>query len=587
MLHFALVVTVLGTESPVPFGRKEGMVRPLRDFAAASAAAAERNAAPGRQDIVLVLHTPKVAGYSVLNTLKSFNTRWPDRFGELWEPPDRRQCSNQRRVPESDWSGFDWSCACLEGVQFVSAEITRAIGLTWARQVRRRCGRAVHVVGFFRAPERTAVSTFVQLLDHDCLTGAQPLLSAACSRTDTTAGMLGDFLAGKLCAATINACTNKQSRYLLLGDSKAAAESSPRGRGGKGGGGGGGAYAGECVSRARLDSALGSLASLGIVEAFEVSVCLMVHTLGLAAAFRAQCGRGVRLRGAGATITKNVRTAITMPMKLEGGFTVETFTRSVQEGVRAASAKAAGAHRNDVRITNIRFERRLSEAGEAGYPTKLSFDIIVNVSDKAKAAAVAGAFAALAAKPAMANILLRAEIMKAVSEAKDTAAIAAAQEATITIAGAPTVATVSAVATFPKPQHSTLAGFVRPHRVDDEEGGGDDLIKNAAPRSAQLLALVRANATLLRHVRRAHAADEMLYGAAVVRFAEAVGRMSRETGLRFELPASLQRVVQRARDGGHDSAEGGGDGGCGPPSLKPKRNSPDWEFVVPRKSGEG
>ena len=469
VLYAALVVTVLGTESPVAFGRKEGMARPLRDSAAAPAAAAERNAsaAPGRHDIVLVLHTPKVAGYSMLNTLNSIHARWPDRFGELWEPPEalpplwvpvhrpeRGQCLNQRPQQQGAADPFDWVCACLEGVQFVSSEISRALGLAWARQVRRRCGRTVHVVGFFRAPVRAAVSTFVQLLDHDCLTGAQPVLSAACSRTDTTAGMLDDFLAGKLCSATINACTNKQSRYFLLGDSKGREDG-----GGGGGGGGGGAYAGECVSRARLDSALGSLASLGIVEAFEVSVCLMAHTLGLAAVFRARCGRGVRLRGGGATITKNGGTATTMPMKSR------------------------------------------------------------------------------------------------------------------------------------RSQHLTLAGFVRPHQVrnDEAEAGSGDLgvfLKNAAPRSAQLLALVRANATLLRRLRRAHAADEMLYGAAVVRFAEAVGRMSRETGLRFELPASLQWIAQGARDGGHDdSEEGGGGRGCRSPSLM--SNSPGWEFAMPRESGEG
>ena len=132
--------------SSQPFGRKEGVTQFLQDVPAMRS-----------DDIILHLHTPKVGGNSVMQAMHLLHRS--HHYGELWEPPDfgrnwqaleplqRKQCRMNVTVhhslllsPPTAQDSFQWWCSCLAGVQFVSDEITLALGVAWARQVRRHCG---------------------------------------------------------------------------------------------------------------------------------------------------------------------------------------------------------------------------------------------------------------------------------------------------------------------------------------------------------------------------------------------------------------------------------------------------------------
>ena len=307
----------------------------------------------GAGDLAMLLHTPKVAGTSMIAWLNSMGGRYG--CGKLWDG-----VTNREEFAERCPSKRLCACAARQNVQFLADEVGISVGRQLKRDAWKACGRRLHLVSFFREPVHTALSTFVQVADVDCKDEGDEDTRAACNKFTDPTRLFQAFLDGKLCYVRPALCNNKQS--LFAGASSFTVQPS-----------GAAVAAGNC-SAARLDAALVPLDVVGIVEAFDVSVCLVAHVLRLTKVFDHICRRA----------------------QGTGGAAVHAATRN-----------------------------------------------------------------------------------------------------------------------------------------------------NVARKSKLLLDLVRANATLLGRVRRAHAVDELLYRHAVARFVADVGRMSRETGVAFELPTSLQRIARQ------------------------------------------
>ena len=198
--------------------------------------------------VVLTLHTPKVAGSSMIKVLRSISKLTGMTF--------------LARDVYSTFMFMPKPCSILKkyNIKLMSDEI----GLPEAMAIRgviQSCAPSARLgtkfVGFFRQPLHTTISAFVQVLHNlEDLRDDHPGTVLAIKMLDQ-GGKLEFFLRGKLCNYKREWCPNIQSHYLGLLSRNPV----------------------EAVRNNSIGSMLTQLDTFGIVEAFEVSICLIAYDL--------------------------------------------------------------------------------------------------------------------------------------------------------------------------------------------------------------------------------------------------------------------------------------------------------------------